>query len=698
MLKRHIKLVGDSTNAANMLPFAVNKLPSLHAELNRRHPIIASKIVDIKGRAYRSYQFPNGGQIKITVSAEYEDIYIKAGGGEYLFAGINESFIPGSFTYNKDITGILNDPELAPDLDNIFSKYPGRTGDPNKHETYIPRFIWNDQNGFFVAAGVGDRNCLIDSEQLYNELPTQRFDTQLRDEIPTVMYANGVMFAQGAVGSECIAACLFNQFVVGITKQNTVVWWTLSDPTTIHTHYIDLILLGWGVEKHMQYHPGDYIVDYMAHNGLGHGDSGIQWNFNKDGNRVIGIMSHFVDNGFNGPLPAPGDTNYKTYPVYVELDLGLSINQSDELVVSPTIIDASGYGDEDKGTIYTVDYLWDMEYTNNEKGVMFGTHYQYIDKTTQFSLVEQDPTSKEYVGDAYTILTMNVAVFGAVEPPGLPIGNFGVVNRIACSAWRYNTIWPEFRTPGTNMPPPSGSYNLELVSNTRITGWDMRYLAVTTQQRTGIYSMAEYARSQSCRLSASLYIGERSNKPDEPSASFSEVDGVITYETYKTDYAVYEYQWHDATQDTPSMLEETNFLYYMVNAVKGTVEFEPMYTSYIMRELNHVCTSDGVRGYSDRSDVAAMIKSIPPSYDTPDEPYSKTFKLATMTQYSFEEGRGKLTLDFIYDGKATKKHVEVYGPAGYILERPIYPTGDFQTEWVYYSQYRTYCMYNLFME
>lgn len=436
-----LKFIGDSVACAWRLPFAKNKLNKLIKSLN-------------KSTSSKSYTFPDGALIEITAAQRSNSITITAGGSGYIFAGANRDSVLQTF----EVSG--NESEKA-SIDTPFTA-------PFPSDAYhamvldVPRFDWsNADSSYTVVGGVGSRYGIGIIDNPLNQIR----DAYLQDLIPEVLYPNGRIFAVGAVGSECIIASLFNGYVLGVDKFGVLKSWPIDNPADITV--TSLPLPSW-VGQSFTAHLSTGSVNIQQ--GLGLGDCGIQWNFNKAGNAIVGGITAYTEylNEDNTHLAD------LALPAHVKVELNPEVTNG-VLTVSPVLTE---YQIIDTSILSDWDYITDS--------VVFG-----LVKTKKYRNNDTDYTGlvNGQAGDMYQVFSIHGILASNAE-----LFSFNIY------AKRYHTYY-EDNPPAGYDPAEEG----ETVLHNSVTGIDLRYNSTTENCISSTIEMTTHEKSRSSYLAGKSY-------------------------------------------------------------------------------------------------------------------------------------------------------------------------------------------------
>jgi len=350
-----IKYIGSAQACAPYVPFAKNKVKNV-VEKERKGKSLHS----------RSYTFSNGAIVKCTATKREFSILIQAALGGLIFIGRNDTdptirvFQSDGFT-NGEFPNILPSalsPYLAP-----FPTVPDDAG------LAIPKYDWrNDLYTVFAGAGLRYSIPLYDKDG--PEYLTKYFGyTAVGETNPTVCDKSGNAVAQGIDGSGVTGACINDGYCIGITLRGEIRAWALDDPDTIITHQITLpSWIGNQVTLETSSGSGIYHVGYQ---GWLDGESGIEWKFNKDGTKAIGLVYEIVNYGEDGTGEVTGvDDYWKTVPHILIVTLNMVDNTG--ITFTPSVI-TSG---QNLG-ICAVDW-YALDDSNNTISYTFLNYYENI--------------------------------------------------------------------------------------------------------------------------------------------------------------------------------------------------------------------------------------------------------------------------------------------------------------------------------
>ncbi|RKZ95467.1 MAG: hypothetical protein DRQ40_03585, partial [Gammaproteobacteria bacterium] len=363
-----------------------------------------------------SFIFKDGSQVKCTVTPNSTNARIVAGGGNYLFSGIDANAVQGNFEALRN-KKIKDDPNYTPvdkgkevlPSNKFIGDFPAAPAFPNRDK--VPRFTWADID-FIVASGAGQRYHTNGINYVVHE----HYDARLSDIIPTVLYPTGVPLAEGKEGSEAIAASVFGDYVLGITKRGKLRYWQMGDSENIVE--MDLPMPPW-VGDPITIHYNNGTTDNVQQ-AWGLGDGGVQWNFNRAGTAVCGLITYYKD--FRNY-----DDNPEADPLYYSENVGWQIRLNPEIDDEGKI--TFGFEHYDLGqslALQTID--WNYLPSNKTEDIIYSivVSKTFVDYNSTVSVPIDD-----YEGDAYNIQR--------VECRSLQLGH--VIYKKNLSIVRYNVYY-----------------------------------------------------------------------------------------------------------------------------------------------------------------------------------------------------------------------------------------------------------------
>lgn len=641
--RRTLKFIGSTIACAKWLPFAVNKRKALRDKLGDKH--FLTQRISLAGEGY----------ILINEYQRTYSIHIKAGRGDYIFAGCQYVYPNGDPIYNLDkillSTRRLSppDPSLPDEVEDkpfILEEHPffeemDAVSIPFEWWTdYFPdyhtpddlfkyranRFDWYN-GSYIVLGGAGTRYWRAGMVGYRNpETPSAAYeeklaDTALKEMIPGIFNTSGKQLGLGPVGSECISAAIWGTWVFAVTLRGVLKYWKIGSDSF---QTIQLPLPTW-INETIDYKQG--ISDCSSetyYRAWGRGEDGIQWNFNPKGDALIGNINYLrVQRVVGGPPCDANELNHYCLPWVIYLQPTESL---DGLDVS---FDTSTHTADQAGSLTAIaaDWLWTPDALEDETVLFYLKREEDHDTSSTLS-----PISSPYTAPHQGDLFQNDFLVMQRSGPSDDIRLFATLRRT------------EFQ----NMVHPVSSDPINLIENT--VGDAFIYQCM-------ILSDIDYDLRYQAYIYGAIY-----HKYSQGEIEAIEGTGYFNDNINKTSYNYVEMSANLESQLTPVTYNDEHYL-SNTYAQAAKTYYEDVLRSYETNATSlYYYTQFGAFGMNNYGGAGISCHII----DTGAGTYS--YRLASMINYSlFDDVNQTLGLDIIDEDGITTTHLDAATTFKYTL-------------------------------